>query len=397
VSARDVVVTGVGLVTSLADGIEANAAALADPGLVRLDEKTFAPYPVHPPPVLEYDRQIPKKLDQKQMEPWQRLGTYAAGLALDMAGLKGDRERLSSLLTIVSAGGGERDYSVDGQILSGMPKAPDPEVYLNERLMGDLRPTLFLAQLSNLLAGNISIVHGVTGASRTFMGEEQAGVDAVRIACARIGAGQGDSFLVGGSFNAERPDSIMNWAMGRMLRKAGHAPVWSRSDDPGFYLGSGGAFLVLEARETAAARGARALATLSAVQSRRSRRAPGSVGRSLSACFDEVRTLLPGAGAAVLSGATGVAPITGEELAAIRAALPGAPVRSTGTRFGHVMEGQFALGLALAVQAISSGALFPPAARSPEEAAFDGAPAAIVVTSVGHQRGEGLAVVERAE
>ena len=44
--------------------------------------------------------------------------------------------------------------------------------------MSDLRPTLFLAQLSNLLAGNISIVHGVTGSSRTFMGEEAAGVDA---------------------------------------------------------------------------------------------------------------------------------------------------------------------------------------------------------------------------
>src|ERR1700734_4050117 len=33
---------------------------------------------------------------------------------------------------------------------------------------------LFLAQLSNLLAGDISIVHGVTGSSRTFMGEEGA-------------------------------------------------------------------------------------------------------------------------------------------------------------------------------------------------------------------------------
>ena len=57
--------------------------------------------------------------------------------------------------------------------------------------MGDLRPTLFLAQLSNLLAGNISIVHGVTGASRTFMGEEAAGVDALRIARARIAVGPG--------------------------------------------------------------------------------------------------------------------------------------------------------------------------------------------------------------
>ena len=65
--------------------------------------------------------------------------------------------------------------------------------------MSDLRPTLFLAQLSNLLAGNISIVHGVTGSSRTFMGEEAAGVDAVRIALARISAGQSDIALVGGA------------------------------------------------------------------------------------------------------------------------------------------------------------------------------------------------------
>ena len=54
--------------------------------------------------------------------------------------------------------------------------------FLNERLMSDLRPTLFLAQLPNLLAGNISIVHGVVGSSRTFLGEESAGIDAVRIA-----------------------------------------------------------------------------------------------------------------------------------------------------------------------------------------------------------------------
>ena len=52
--------------------------------------------------------------------------------------------------------------------------------------MGDLRPTLFLAQLSNLLAGNIAIVHGVCGTSRTFMGEE---VGRRRCGADRAGAG----------------------------------------------------------------------------------------------------------------------------------------------------------------------------------------------------------------
>ena len=33
----------------------------------------------------------PEKSDQRQMEPWQRLGVYAAGLALADAGVKADR------------------------------------------------------------------------------------------------------------------------------------------------------------------------------------------------------------------------------------------------------------------------------------------------------------------
>ncbi len=80
--------------------------------------------------------------------------------------------------------------------------------------MNDLRPTLFLAQLSNLMAGNISIVHGVTGSSRTFMGEELAGVDAVRIALARIAAGQSDLALVGGAYNAERWEVVLHYVLG---------------------------------------------------------------------------------------------------------------------------------------------------------------------------------------
>ena len=66
--------------------------------------------------------------------------------------------------------------AVDSAILNAEAQGNTAPGFLNERLMSDLRPTLFLAQLSNLLAGNIAIVHGVTGSSRTFMGEEPSGV-----------------------------------------------------------------------------------------------------------------------------------------------------------------------------------------------------------------------------
>src|SRR5262245_24664061 len=164
-AAREVVITGLGIISCLGEGPDAHWQRLnASPR--EPDATAFAPYLVHTMPPLEFDKQIPKKGDQRQMEQWQRVGVYAAGLALDHAGVKGNAELLARMDMIVAAGSGERDEAVDAAILSGLPKAERREVFLNERLMSDLRPTLFLAQLSNLLAGNISVVHGVTGSSR---------------------------------------------------------------------------------------------------------------------------------------------------------------------------------------------------------------------------------------
>lgn len=226
--ARDVVVTGIGLVSCAGEGIETHLNAFASLAPPRTDAETFAPYPVHPVAPVSLDAQIPKKSDQRQMEAWQRLGVYAAGLALDSAGVKDDAGFKSALPLVVAAGGGERDYAVDGAILTGLRGTNDPGAFLNERLLNDLRPTLFLAQLSNLLAGNISIVHGVTGASRTFMGEESSGVDALRIGHARIASGQVDTMMVGGSYNAERPDVMVVHEMGGYLLKTAYRPVFER-------------------------------------------------------------------------------------------------------------------------------------------------------------------------
>ncbi|HEV2558661.1 MAG TPA: beta-ketoacyl-ACP synthase [Microvirga sp.] len=369
---RDVVITGIGLVSSAGEGVEAHLAALR--GAPRVDGDTFAPFPVHPVVPLELDRQIPKKSDQRQMEPWQRLGTYAAGLALDAAGAKGDAALKARMHLIVAAGGGERDYAVDGQVLTGLRTAQRPGVFLNERLMGDLRPTLFLAQLSNLLAGNISIVHGVTGASRTFMGEEASGVDALRIAHSRIASGQNDIFLVGGAYNAERPDVLLIYEMGGFLWKKPFAPVFDRAaDGGGMILGSGACFMVLESRDHAEARGATALAKIAGIASDRGRRTPGHV-------TDALRRQVDALGAkpdVVISGATGVAGITAEERAALDPV--GAPVHATSDLVGHTMEAQAPVGAALAAGFIAAG-------RAGEA----------LVTSVGHWRGEGALRLTRA-
>jgi len=295
----------------------------------------------------------------------------------------------------VAAGGGERDLAVDSTILSGLPGATNPGAFLNENLMGGLRPTLFLAQLSNLLAGNISIVHGVTGSSRTFMGEEAAGVDALRVAVARIAAGQSDIALVGGSHNAERPDLLMLYEFGHHNLKGQYAPVWERAAAPGFALGSLGAFLVIEAREHAQARGARPSARLSSVFSDRSRRTPGSVTAALTQMWERIKSKVKVGHAAVLSGATGAEPATGEERAFLEAHGDLA-VRATGSYLGHGLEPQFVMNIALAALALGHGSLFPPFDSTGLERPMSGALQQVLVTGVGHWRGEGLALVEPA-
>ena len=387
----EVWITGIGLATSLGEGLDANWDAL-DARRINVDEKGFAPYIVHPFAPVSLDAQIPKKGDQRQMEAWQRIGTYAAGLALASAGVKGDKEILGRMDMVIAAGGGERDLAVDCNILNMAAKGNSAPGFLNERLMNDLRPTLFLAQLSNLLAGNIAIVHGVSGTSRTFMGEEAASIDAARIALARIAGGQSDIALIGGSQNGERKDLLVLYEYGDFNLRDKFVPVWARQKNPGFALGSAGAFLVIESKAHAQARGAKPYARLTNVVSDLARRKhPGEVTISLQELWAKLGRL-EGKGA-IITGATGAEPVTSEERAFLAEHRDFA-VRATGTMFGHTMETQFPLGLAIAALSISRGALFPPNDPTGLEVEMSKPPTQIVVVGAGHWRGEGMALVE---
>jgi 3-oxoacyl-[acyl-carrier-protein] synthase II len=389
-ASRQVLVTGLGMVSCLGESADSHWQGLSA-ARPSADTTAFAPYVVHPLIPLEFDRQIPKKGDQRQMEAWQRIGTYAAGLALDSAGAKENRDLLARMDLIVAAGGGERDVAVDSAILTGMRSAADPGAFLNERLMSDLRPTLFLAQLSNLLAGNISIVHGVTGSSRTFMGEEAAGVDALRIAAARIAAGQSEIALVGGAHNGERIDQLLLYETGGYALKQPFTPVFARSSrGGGMAIGSLGAFLVLESAEHAAARGAKFLARLTRVVSERTRRRNGDVTASLATMWDRLGPQL--SHVAVISGATGAEPATSEERAFLE--QRGVPVRATGTYIGHGLEAQFPMNVAIATLALGHGSLYPAAGGAEIGPASAQPLRQAIITGVGHWRGEGMALLE---
>ncbi len=395
--ATDVWVTGIGLVSSLGDGKTAHVEKLASEAVRPvLNETTYSPYTVHPLAEVDLGRQIAKKSDQRQMEPWQRIGVYAAGQALEDAGVKGDAGLLGKTNLVVAAGSGERDTAVDAKILATIGTS-DTALLAKEVLPTALRPTLFLAQLSNLLAGNISIVHNVTGSSRTFMGEEMAGMSAIENAVRRIGAGQGELFLVGGALNAEREDLLLEYELGRNLWSKPFRGVWERREDGGGYVpGSMGAFLVLEARSHAEARGRKPYARIAGVGSDRSRRNPGDVTKTLDSL---ARDVAPAGTFAVLSGACGVETATSEEqawLSKLSADGRASGVRAYGSLLGHGVEAHFPAGIALAALAIDGGKFYPPFGGPDLERPAAGPCERVLVTAVGHGHGEALALLDQA-
>jgi 3-oxoacyl-[acyl-carrier-protein] synthase II len=195
------------------------------------------------------------------------------------------------------------------------------------------------------------------------------------VAQARIASGQNEIFLVGGAYNAERPDVLLIYEIGGFLWKKPYRPVFERAaGGGGMILGSAAAFLVLESREHAQARGATIYATLAGTAADRGRRDPGRVAAAL-------RDLGAGLGAKpdlVISGATGVKGITEEEREALQDMAPHAAVHATGDVIGHAMEAQAPAGVALAAASIAQG-------RAGEA----------LVTSVGHWRGEGAVRLTR--
>ncbi len=93
--ARDVLITGSGWCPRSARAWETHLSRLAPHGSFQPAIESVEPtgHFVHPLPPIDWSLQIPKKGDQRQMETWQKLGVYAAGLALADAESRPTRRR----------------------------------------------------------------------------------------------------------------------------------------------------------------------------------------------------------------------------------------------------------------------------------------------------------------
>lgn len=201
---------------------------------------------------LPIEKYVPRRADKRAMGPIMHAGCCAAGQALECAGLLGDEALLVETDMIVACRMSERDIQTDGHVMDAMTSLDDVDG-LVAGLRDNLRPSLSLTQLANLLPASISMVHGVKGTSQTLLGNEAAGVDAIDIALGRLRAGHVKRCLVGGVCRHEGQWTQLNLEAAGLLHPVEEADhnVWSGS---GVVPGSSAAFLVLETEDSARAR-----------------------------------------------------------------------------------------------------------------------------------------------
>ena len=224
------------------------------------------------------------------------------------------------------------------------------------------------------------------------MGEETAGVTVIQNAVSRIASGQSSHMLVGGSYNADRPDALLPHALNHYLYDGGTEGVHGRqAKGGGMRMGSVGAFLVLEEASHAKKRGAKPYAKLDSVSSDLGKRD----GEKGPARLDAMYEKLSASPDAVISGATGVSAATRFEMDFLSAKL-GAdmPVRAFQTQIGQPLEATFPAGVALAALALHNNGFYAPFEEQEKPVAGD--VSSIMVTSIGHHCGEGFAMLSKS-
>ena len=386
----EVWVTGIGLVSSLGEGPDTHWAELAS-GRVpvpSIDHACQAPYPVHPMVEFNVDAQIPKRSDQRQMEPWQRLGTYAAGLALNDAGIAHQPELLAETNMIIAAGGGERDLEVDAAIMAKPTAWRTLRPVLNAALNTELRPPCFSRNFQPY--GRQHLAGAWRGRFLPYLhGRGTAGVRRRR-RCA----------------NPARPDkahsgrrrlqreragtSYMLFRLGTPLSKRRFVRSGTVGPNGALALAAMGAFVVLESRAHAEKRGATTGRASCQVRIQ-SQSPPEGAARAAASLLrtnrKSGREPCTRACAVVISGASGVNP----DRRGHQALDTGSASRSAPRYLIPVngMEAQFLANIAIGCQAVARERYFRIRQRRYRRRARRRHRQA-VVTNFGHWRGEGF-------
>ena len=247
---RRVVVTGVGLVSSLGIGTEVNWNALCagDSGITSITRFDTTDHPVRiAGEVKGFDPlQFVAKKDVKKMDIFIQYAIAAADFAVTDAKLVIDPETAARVGVFIASGIGgfstiEREHKA---LLEGGPRR--------------LSPFFIPASIINLAAGQVSIRFGAKGPNSATCTACSASAHAIGDAFEIIKRGDADVMIAGGSEAAITPLGVGGFAAMRALSTRNDEPTRASRpfdrDRDGFIIGEGAGVVILEEYERARTR-----------------------------------------------------------------------------------------------------------------------------------------------
>ncbi|MEM9291998.1 MAG: beta-ketoacyl-ACP synthase II [Acidobacteriota bacterium] len=253
IETRRVVITGIGLVSGLGLGTEANWRGLLDGRsavgpITRFDASDFpSQIAAQVPDQFDPKDFLPKK-DVKKADSFIHFAVAASQFAVDDAGLE------------VNAAA-ERVGVMIGSGIGGLPLMEKMHSLLLERGPSRISPFFIPALISNMAAGQVSIQLGAKGPNSTPCTACTSGLHAVGDAFREIQFGFADAMIAGGTEGEVGPLGLGGFCAMKALSKRNDDPTrasrpWDRDRD-GFVIGEGSGIVVLESLEHAQQRGAR--------------------------------------------------------------------------------------------------------------------------------------------
>ncbi|WP_435168551.1 beta-ketoacyl-ACP synthase II [Falsirhodobacter sp. 1013] len=259
---RRVVVTGLGLVTPLASGVEETWTRLLEGQSGAGTITRFDPVNV----VTKYACEVPRgdgtdgtfnpddwmePKDQRKVDDFIIYGMAAAVQAVKDAGWEPEDEE-----------GRERTGVMIGSGIGGLSTIAETAVLIKEKGAKRVSPFFIPGSLINLVSGQVSIRFGFKGPNHAVVTACSTGAHAIGDAARLIAFGDADVMVAGG---AESPISEIgiagfNACKALSTKRADEPSKASRpydADRDGFVMGEGAGIVVLEEYEHAKARGAK--------------------------------------------------------------------------------------------------------------------------------------------
>ena len=261
VDQRRVVVTGMGMVTPLADGVDHNWSRLVagESGIRRIDNFDTSdlaakiagqPPTGNEPYAFRADDYVDTK-DQRKMDDFIILALAAAQQAVEDSGWKAESDE-DQYRTGVMIGSG----------IGGLKTIAEASILLQDRGPRRVSPFFIPSALINLASGHVSIRYGFKGPNHAVVTACSTGAHAIGDASRLIKFGDADVMVAGGAEAAVCRLGVAGFAASRALSTDFNdeperaSRPWDKARD-GFVMGEGAGIVVLEELEHAKARGAK--------------------------------------------------------------------------------------------------------------------------------------------